>query len=170
MNQPEHLVQQEAVKKLQELAEEINTCLFCTNLKTDDGATCRPMSTQKVDENGDIWFFSAKDSDKNRDIRNDSKVQLFYAHPVKSSYMVVTGTATISTDRQKIDALWSPLVKAWFKEGKDDPNISLIKVSDINAYYWDTKGSRMINFFKMVASAATGKTLLDAEEGALKVR
>ena len=57
MNNPENLVQQEAVKKLQELTEEINTCLFCTNLKTDDGATCRPMGTQKVDDKGDIWFF-----------------------------------------------------------------------------------------------------------------
>ena len=170
MNKPENLVQQEAIKKLQDMAEEINTCLFCTNLKTDDGATCRPMSTQKVDGNGDIWFFSAKDSDKNKDIRSDNKVQLFYAHPGKSSYMVVNGTATISTDRQKIEELWSPLVKAWFKEGKDDPNVSLIKVSDINAYYWDMKGNKMINFFKMVASVATGKTLIDAEEGALNLK
>jgi general stress protein 26 len=170
MNNPENLVQQEAIKKLQDLAEEIDICLFCTNIKTDEGATCRPMSTQKVDDNGDIWFFSAKDSDKNRDIKNDNKVQLFYAHPGKSSYMVVNGVAAVSTDRQKIDELWNPLVKTWFKEGKDDPNISLIKVSNINAYYWDTKGNQMINFFKMVASVATGKTLIDAEEGALNVK
>ncbi len=167
MNKPENLVQQQAVKKLQDLAGEINTCLFCTNLKTDDGASSRPMSTQKVDDNGDIWFFSAKDSQKNSEIRNDNKVQLFYAHPGKSSYMVVNGTATISTDHKKIEELWSPLVKAWFQQGIDDPNISLIKVGDINAYYWDMKGNRMINFFKMVASAATGKTLIDAQEGTL---
>lgn len=169
MSKPENLVQQEAIKKLQELAAEIDTCLFCTNLKTDDGSTSRPMSTQKVDDNGDIWFFSAKDSDKNKEIQKDSRVQLFYAHPGKSSYMVVNGTASISTDRQKIEELWSPLVKTWFKEGKDDPAVTLLKISNINAYYWDTKGSKMINFFKMVASVATGKTLVDAEEGTLKV-
>ena len=169
MENKEHLLQADAVKKLKELAEEINICLFCTNLKTNDGATCRPMGTQQVDENGDIWFFSAKDSDKNREIDQDNKVQLYYSHPGKSIYMVVNGTASISTDRAKIEALWSPLVKTWFKEGKDDPAISLIRVSDISAYFWDTKGNKMINFFKMVASVATGKTLVEAEEGTLKV-
>ena len=170
MGTPENLVQQEAVKKLKALAEEINICLFCTHLKTGDGATSRPMGTQQVDDNGDIWFFSAKDSDKNKEIQKDKQVQLFYAHPGKSSYMVVNGDASIVEDHQKIAALWTPLVKTWFKEGKDDPNISLIRVSNINAYYWDTKGNQMINFFKMIASVATGKTLVDAEEGALHVK
>ena len=170
MSNPVNLVQQDAVKKLKALAEDINICLFCTQLKTDDGSTCRPMSTAKVDDNGDIWFMSAKDSDKNRDIQKDNKVQLFYSHPSKSSFVVVNGNATISEDKKKIEELWNPLNKAWFKGGKDDPNISLIKVSNINAYYWDTKGNAMVNFFKMVASAATGKTLIDAEEGELHVK
>ena len=26
-------------------------------------------------------------------------------------------------DKQKIEELWSPLAKTWFKEGVDDPNI-----------------------------------------------
>ena len=170
MSTPVNLAQQDAVKKLRELVNDIDMCLFCTNLKTGDGSTCRPMSTAKVDENGDIWFMSPKDSDKNREIATDSKVQLFYSHPGKSSYLVVNGAASISFDKKKIEALWSPLAKTWFKEGKEDPNISLIRVSDINAYYWDTTGNRMINFFKMVASVATGKTLVEAEEGALKVK
>ena len=170
MSNPTDLNQQAGIKKLKELAEEINICLFCSNLKTGDGATTRPMGTQQVDDNGNIWFFSAKDSDKNREIAEDNHVQLFYAHPGKSSYMVVNGIASISTDRQKIEQLWTPLVKTWFKEGKDDPNISLIKVSNVNAYYWDTKGNKMINFFKMVASVATGKTLVDAEEGSIHVK
>jgi general stress protein 26 len=170
MNQPDNLQQQEAIAKLKELAKEIDTCLFCTTLATQDGATARPMSTQEVDDNGDIWFFSGKDSDKNREIAKDGKVQLFYGHPGKSSYMVVNGVASISSDKGKIEELWSPLVKTWFQGGKEDPNVSLIKVSNINAYYWDTKGSKMINFFKMVASVATGKTLVDAEEGSIRIK
>jgi general stress protein 26 len=170
MSNTGNVQQQEAIKKLKELAKEIDTCLFCTNLATNDGGTARPMGTQQVDDNGDIWFFSGKDSDKNHEIAEDPKVQLFYAHPAKSSYMVVNGTASISTDKNKIEELWSPLVKTWFKGGKDDPNISLIRVSNVNAHYWDTKGNRMINFFKMIASVATGTTLVDAEEGSIHVK
>jgi len=165
-----NLQKQNAVKKLMELATDIDMCLFCTNLKGTDGSTCRPMSTAGVDENGDIWFFSTRDSDKNREIQKDNHVQLFYSHPGKNSYMVVNGTAVVSFDKQKIEELWSPLAKTWFKEGVDDPNISLIQITNVNAYYWDTRGNKMVNFFKMIASVATGKTLVDAEEGTLDIK
>ena len=167
---PVNLAQQDAVKKLKDLISDIDMCLFCTDLKTGDGSTARPMSTAQVDDSGNIWFLSAKDSEKNIEIQKDNRVQLFYAHPGKSSYLVVNGAASISQDRAKIEELWSVLDKTWFKEGKDDPNISVIKVSDINAYYWDTKGNRMINILKMAASVATGTTLVEAEEGALDIK
>ncbi|CAN5150693.1 pyridoxamine 5'-phosphate oxidase family protein [soil metagenome] len=164
-----NLASGEAIEKLKDLVEDIDICLFCTNLKTGDGATTRPMSTQEVDDEGNMWFFSDINSDKNREIKNDKRVQLFYSHPGKSSYVVVNGEAEVIIDREKTEEIWSPMVKAWFKEGKDDPNISILKVTPTSAYYWDMEGNRMINFFKMIASVATGKKLVDAQEGSIKV-
>lgn len=169
MGNTENLSQQAGIEKLKELVEEINICLFCTNLKIDVGSTCRPMAAQKVCDQGNIWFFSDVNSDKNREIKQDKQVQLFFAHPGKSSYLIVNGEAEIIIDKQKTEELWSPLVKAWFKEGKDDPNISIIKVKPQSAYYWDTDGSKMINFFKMVTSIATGTTLDIGKQGEIKI-
>ena len=160
---------EEASDKLKELVEQINVCLFCTDLKTDDGATCRPMSAINVCDQGNIWFFSEKDSDKNKAINTDKNVQLFFSHPGKSSYLVVNGEAAIILDKEKIEELWTPVAKIWFKEGKDDPNISIIKVTPTTAYYWDTDGNKMINFLKMVASVVTGKNLLNSKEGTITV-
>ena len=70
-------------------------------------------------------------------------------------------------DKEKIEELWSPFLKTWFQDGKDDTNLSLIKVTPDNGYYWDTKGNRIINLFKMAASVVTGKDLVDGEEGNL---
>jgi general stress protein 26 len=164
-----NLYNKEAVEKLKDLVNEINICLFCTNLKTDDGATCRPMGAQKVDEDGNIWFFSEVDSDKNNEIKHDKQVQLFFAHPGKSSYLVVNGEAKIIFDKNKIEELWSPPLKTWFKQGKDDPTISIVKVHTNSAYYWDTDGNKMINFLKLVASVATGTSLEIGKEGAINV-
>ena len=169
MSNETNLQGKEAIETVKKLAKEIDICLFCTSLKTDDGSTARPMSTQEVDDEGNLWFFSDKHSDKNKEIEKDSHVQLFYSDPKKSSYLVVNGEAEIIIDYDKVEELWSPLVKTWFKEGKDDPNISIIKVNSNSAYYWDTEGNRMINFFKMIASVATGTTLVDAKEGSLKL-
>ena len=167
MSNTKDLNHKEAIDKLKSLVEDITICLFCTDLKTDDGSTCRPMSAIKVCEQGNIWFFSEKNSEKNKAIVNDKNLQLFFSHPGKSSYMVVNGEAEIISDKTKIEELWSPVAKIWFKEGKDDPDISIIKVLPTTAYYWDTDGNRMINFLRMVASVVTGKNLLNGEEGSI---
>jgi general stress protein 26 len=164
-----NLENQEGINKIKELATDIDICLFCTNLSIDQEDSTRPMSTQEVDEDGTLWFFSDRNSIKNKEIENDKNVRLYYSHPSKSSYMVVNGEAEIIFDKQKVEDLWSPLVKTWFKEGKDDPNISILKIKPNNAYYWDVEGYEMINFFKMIASVATGTTLVDAKEGNIKL-
>lgn len=169
MDDLKNLSSEDAIIKLRELANSIETCMFCTNLKTDDGASCRPMSTHKVCDEGNIWFFSPADSDKNMEIEWNNKVQLFYSHPGKDSYMIVNGKAEIILDRDKIEELWSAELKAWFEGGKEDPNISILKVNPTTAYYWNTKGNKMINFLKKMASAATGKNHLDGNEGTLSV-
>jgi len=167
MSDKKNLNNNEAIDKLKSLVEEIEICLFCTDLKTDDGSTCRPMSVIKVCDQGNIWFFSEKNSDKNKAILNDKNVQLFFSHPGKSSYLVVNGEAEIILDKTKIEELWTPVAKIWFKEGKDDPNISIIKVTPTTAYYWDTDGNKMINFIKMVASVVTGTNLVSGKEGTI---
>ena len=169
MSDIKNLNSREAIDKLKSLVEEINICLFCTNLETDDGSTCCPMTAIKVCDQGNIWFFSEKSSDKNKAILTDENVQLFFSHPGKGSYLVVNGEAEIIVDKTTIEELWTPVAKIWFKEGKDDPNISVIKVKPTSAYYWDTDGNRMINLLKMVASVVTGTNLVTGKEGAITI-
>ena len=102
MSNSNDLTNKEGIDKLKNLAADIMVCLFCTDLKTDDGATCRPMTAIKVCDQGNIWFFSEKNSDKNKAIAADKNVQLFFSHPAKSSYMVVNGEAVIISDKVKI--------------------------------------------------------------------
>ena len=165
MSKQQLLTNKEAIKKLKDLAIDINICLFCTGTGMEPEPDCRPMATSGVDEEGNIWFFSPRGSEKNQEIESNPRVRLFYSHPGKSSFLIVTGNAEIRYDRDKIEQLWSPLDKTWFKEGIDDPSISLICVKPDSAHYWDTKGNRMVNFFKMIASVATGSNLVDGEEG-----
>jgi general stress protein 26 len=141
--------QKSSVKKLKELVDAINICLFCTDLKNDDGATCRPMTALDTDAQGNLWFFSAVLSDKNRVIKADSQVQLYFAHPTKGDYMIINGNAEVIMDTNKVAELWSDEQETWFKGGKTDPNIAIIKVTPKNAYYWDTDGDRMVNIFKI---------------------
>ena len=157
----------EAIKKIQELVEAANICLFATALERAP-LSVRPMSTSKVDNEGCIWFFSKKDSEKNEHIQEDDQVQLLYSNNSSSEYLSLYGHAEIVRDRNKIEELWTPLAKAWFTEGKEDPSITLLKVTPKEGHYWDTKNGKVISLLKIAVSAITGKTSDNGVEGKVK--
>lgn len=144
----ENFTHESSVNKLKNLIKKNNICLFCIDLKTDDGSSCSPMQTLHICEQGNIWFLSDINSEKNSAIKKGNHVQLFFSHPESNSFFIVNGRAEISIDSEKIEELWGPVAKDWFKEGKDDPSISIIKVKPQMAYYWDTNSKKMISFFK----------------------
>lgn len=158
------LMGKEAVGKMKELIGHNAVCMFTSNVDEVPLQT-RPMTTQEVDEEGNFWFFSAKDSHKNYEVLHDARVQLLFANTSESEYLTVYGTATIEDDREKIEELWSPMAKAWFQEGKDDPNLTLIKVKPENAYYWEPRQNKMVTLFKMAVSAVSGKQMEIGREG-----
>lgn len=164
----ENLNGSEAVKKLQELIKDESICHFVSNLGKRPLST-RPMSALKVDDNGNIWFFSAKSSEKNADILLSDEVQLFYSNPSAAEFLSIYGKAFIVTDREKAKELWTPLAKAWFKDGVDDPELTMIKVSPVEAYYWDTKNNKAIAMLKILAAVVTGVVDDDGVQGELKV-
>jgi general stress protein 26 len=61
-----------AGKKIKELAGKSNTCFFCTDIQSGKPLTVRPMSVQKMDEEGNFWFLSASDSYKNKELTADN--------------------------------------------------------------------------------------------------
>jgi general stress protein 26 len=158
----------EAWAKAKEIAEAAKTCFFCSNIKTGLPFSTRPMSFQKFDDNGDIWFLSSVDSHKNNEIGSEPLVQLLFQESKHSGFLTLYGTAEVSQDKQKIEELWEPLVKTWFTEGKDDPRIRVIKVSPTQGYYWDNKHGDAVAFVKMAAGAILGKTFDDSIEGKLE--
>jgi len=164
----QNLTAKDAIDKLKELIKSESICFFCTQL-TKQPITTRPMSTQKVDEQGNIWFMSSIKSDKNAEILQNNEVQLFYSNPSNYEFLTVHGKATVHTDRAKIEELWTPFAKAWFEDGKDDLDISLIKVAPQSAYYWDTKNNKIISMIQILASTVTGTAPDDGVEGTLTV-
>jgi general stress protein 26 len=83
--------------------------------------------------------------------------------------MDVCGKAEVVTDRQVIKEKWSPIVKAWFPNGADDPNLALLKVTPTDAYYWESETGKMVQFFKIAASIISERPLANGSEGKLKI-
>ncbi len=168
MGETKDLDHKEGLKKLKAIAEDTNTCMMCTNLEKIPFET-RPMATQEVDEDGNIWFFSALDSYKNKEILADNRVQLIYSQPSKTHYLTVYGHAKIIKDREKTDELWNIFAKTWFQEGKDDPKLTLLKIVPERVHYWDTQHGKFVTLFKIALGAITGKTMDGGVQGDIRL-
>jgi general stress protein 26 len=117
----------------------------------------------------DLWFYTDIRSIKVEEVNEENTVHLAYAHPGKESYLDVWGTAKVIKDQKLIHDKWSPIVKAWFPGGVDDPNLALLQVTPSDAYYWDAETGKMVAFLKIAAAAVTGKPLAEGAQGKLSV-
>lgn len=166
MGDTKDLTNREAIDKIRELAKG-NICLFCTYDHNE--VVSRPMDTQDVDDDGALWFMSRRSSIKNMQISQNSKVYLMYMDDSKQHYLSLSGKAEIQDDREKIRELWTLSTKAWFTEGKDDPEISLLKVTPEKGHYWDTKNGALISLIKIAAAVITGKEMDGSIQGDINV-
>lgn len=150
------------------MVEEVKICMFAT-IAHDYSLYSRPMQTIQVDEQGNIWFFTNEFSGKVDDVSQDDTVYLMYSHPGKNTYLHVKGKCTIINDKEKIKELWSPVVKAWFPKGIDDPALALLQVDTSEASYWDGSSSKFVVFYNIVKAIARGENPNDGEFGKLDV-
>lgn len=127
-------------------------------LATHDGAVIRsrPMAAHVEPGENAVYFLTDERRHKDDEIIANPNVCLAFADHDAEDYVSLTGRAEVSNDRAKIKELWSVGAKAWWKS-VDDPNIRVLKVTPIDAEYWDGAGS-MISTLKMAAAAMTGET------------
>ncbi len=111
-----------------------------TTLTPDGKLHGRPMATQQVEFDGDLWFYTYKDSSKIKEIQSNSQVQLGYNKDEKLTWVDVTGRAEIVEDDTKKKELWYDELKRYFPNGPEDDNVVLIKVKPDEAEIWSGSG------------------------------
>lgn len=146
---------QKSIVKLNDLIKGIKTAM----LTTIDGGVLRsrPMQTQEFEFDGDLWFFTSSNTHKAEEIEKDNRVNVSYAAPSVNTYVSVSGTAEIVKDQAKIDELWNEIHRAWFPEGKDSPDLVLLKIAVEQAEYWDSPSSTIVQIAGFVKAMVTGE-------------
>ena len=150
---------EESIKTIAGLVKDIKFAMMTFSTESSGHLHSQPMTTQQQEFDGDVWFIGSKKSDLVRSVRQTPKVNLSYSG---DGYVSLYGNAELIEDRAKLDELWSDMYKAWFSEGKSDPDIQLIKVSAMGAHYWESDG-KLKGFYQMAKAAVTGNTP-DADE------
>lgn len=159
----------EQLAKLRELVKEIDFGML-TTVDDDGSLRSRPMSTNgDIEFDGDLWFFTYASTHKVTEIQREHHVNVSFANPKSQTYISMSGLAELVRDRQKIEELWKPELKAWFPKGTDEPDIALLKVHVTKAEYWDSSSSPIAHVIGMATAIATGKPYTPGENEKIDV-
>jgi general stress protein 26 len=149
---------QEQRDKVKELVKGAKICML-TTMTADGRHVSRPMALQDVEFDGDLWFFAYSDSDLVSQIRTNPQVNVAFSDSGQHAWISISGTAARTDDPAKAKELWNPLLKAWFPDGLETPNLTLVKVHGETAEYWEAAhSSRVVTMLGYAKAAVTGKT------------
>lgn len=136
-------IKQDEMETLRDLIKSVDTAMLTT--VTPEGLVSRPMKTQEVEFDGDLWFFTKKETDKYKEILHGQDVNVAYTG---KSYVSIRGRAEIIEDNSKKEELWNKAYEKFMQTTVDDPNLVLIKVNPEAAEYWETGSiTKQVAFF-----------------------
>ncbi|GHE35372.1 pyridoxamine 5'-phosphate oxidase family protein [Sphingobacterium griseoflavum] len=155
-NREENLSGLDALQKIRTIVDEAKTCFFCTDIRTGIPMSVRPMAVLDVDDQGYLWFITAKDTKKEEEVDHNPFVHLMMQTGQQAGFLNLYGIAEEQEDQQKIDELWNPTLDVWF-DGPEDAEVALLRVEVLEGHYWDNKHSAPVAAFKGLKALITGK-------------
>lgn len=146
--------QRQQWRTLSQLIEHIGPGML-TSLDTTGQLTSRPMTPLELDRNGVLWFFIRASSlpsalpvsppgEAFHRTGAVHAVNIAFAQPDDAAYVSVSGTASLVRDPARVNALWSPVIRLWFAQGKEDPDLALLRVDITQADHWDARAAAMV--------------------------
>lgn len=94
-----------------------------------------PDGADKKD-GGTIYFFGAKSEAIVEGLFQNNRAVCTYASKGHDLFAHIHGTLVAVNDRALIDRLWNPFVASWYKNGKDDADLQLLRFDTEKAEIW----------------------------------
>lgn len=103
----------------------------------------RPMTVQIDGETnrGPLWIFTAKGTALVEALSGSDDAFISFASKGHELFATIGGTLTLDNDREAIDRLWNQYVAAWYEQGKQDPELALLRFDPHAAEIWEDEWS-----------------------------
>ena len=138
-------------RKLRKLLKGFRVAMLTT--QTPDGALrSRPMATVPLQGDGAVWLLTKLRAPKVGEVEENHRVNLNYISSKAGRYVSLSGTASLVRDPQRVADLWKKRHRKWFPEGKNDPELALLRVQVERAEYWDDADGKMVVFSAQAAA------------------
>lgn len=147
---------QQQIDELRELVMDLDVAMFTTQ---DGGRQLhsRPMDTQQVDDEGVFWFLASRSSPLVGEVHDHPAICLTYASHARNTYVCVSGKAQEIHDQAKLSELWSSEHAAYFRGGREDPDLTLLRVTPGHAEIWAGPSGAVARLLAFAAATITGE-------------
>lgn len=135
------------------------------------GLHARPMSVARLDPDGSLWFVTAIDSPKVGEAESPPVGHV--TGQTTTRYISLSGTFSVTRERDALERVWSKANDIWFPEGVNDPRVCLLGFHPTEAEFWDMSGAKGLSFvFEAAKALLTGQAIeqQDDPERHAKVR
>ena len=141
----------EAIPQIAALISRIDICLFSTRGEHGE-LHARPMSNNgQVEWEGRSWFFAPSDGRLVAELEADPQAVAAYRAEESYDFISISGRATIETDQDLKKQYWLPELERWFRNGPEDPNVTLIRLDAEHADWWTGEGDGSADLRQPVA-------------------
>ncbi len=110
----------------------------------DNKVSCRIMEIQKVDDDLGIWFATHKNSPKMEHINKGSNVCIVSFNHETSNDIRLFGKFKIFVDMETKKSIWKDALAPYFKEGVDDPELTVLKFIPERIEFRDMKTGSLL--------------------------
>jgi general stress protein 26 len=141
----------EQLQALSELLQPMKFAMLTTQNSQGQLSSC-PMTILKMDSTGALWCFTDLQAERTLSL---SSINLSFTEHDHATFVSISARGEIVTDRTLIEDLWTPAAKPWFPQGKESPNLALLKIVPSVAQYWDSPHSKVIRIFALAISVIT---------------
>jgi general stress protein 26 len=94
----------------------------------------QPMTAFAEPEGKQIWFFTGADTDLAREATGGRTAMFVFQQ--KDIYACIAGELSVDHDAARIEKYWNAVVAAWHPSGRDDPNLTLLRLDCDDAQVW----------------------------------
>ena len=115
---------------------------FMIGLSEADGGLGQPMTAQIEQEaRGPIYIFTSKETDLVRQMKGRDRAVAHFVSKGHDVFANLNGNLTVDNDPATIERLWNPFVAAWYRDGKTDPLLQLLRYDADEAQIWLNENS-----------------------------
>lgn len=105
------------------------------------GMDLQPMSPNLDIPTKSIWFFTRRSSDLAQAISAGARAVFCVVGKDHDFHLTMKGPITVDKDPRRVEEYWNSVVEAWYQEGQNDPDLTLLHFRPSECSLWASTGN-----------------------------